>query len=120
MKTSMEFTKDLLLQNKLARWISPTVMAVGVFLFLRLAYGAISGSLIAEYYDHLHAGTKPMLYLLLSLALALPVPLHVISIGLILRRKLLSPIWAKLAWFSIVISGCWLGVSLVIRQFMLG
>jgi len=116
----MRFPKDLLLQKRLARWISLTVMAVGVFLFLRLVYGAINGSLIAEYYDHLHAATKPNRYLLLSLVLGLPVPLHVISIGLILRRKLLPPIWAKLAWFSIVISGCWLGASLAIRLFMLG
>lgn len=51
-----------------------------------------------------------------SLLLALPVPLHVISIGMIIQKKWLSPLLGKIAWFSIVTSGVWLGISLFIKS----
>lgn len=50
-----------------------------------------------------------------GLLIALPVPLHVIFIGLILQKRFLSPGWAKFAWVGIVTSGMWLGASLLYR-----
>jgi len=52
----------------------------------------------------------------LALLLALPVPLHMIFIGLIVQKKWLSPPMARFAWVGIVSSGMWLGVSLLVRM----
>lgn len=51
-----------------------------------------------------------------GLLLALPVPLHVIFIGLIIQKKWLSPPMAKFAWVGITSSGMWLGASLLYRM----
>ena len=51
-----------------------------------------------------------------AVGLSLPVPLHVISIGLILQRRWLSAGWSKFAWIAIVTSGLWLGVALVVKM----
>ena len=56
---------------------------------------------------------------LISLGLRLPVPLHVIAVGLILQRRWLAPRWARLAWWAVVFSGFWLGAALLIKQFFL-
>lgn len=53
-----------------------------------------------------------------ALLLALPVPLHIIFIGLIVQKKWLSPPWARFAWIGIVSSGMWLGASLLVKMFI--
>jgi hypothetical protein len=48
-----------------------------------------------------------------------PVPLHVISVGFVLQRRWLSPHGRRIVWLAVIISGCWLGVALVIKEFLL-
>jgi hypothetical protein len=55
------------------------------------------------------------MYDLYALGLIIPVPLHIISIGLVLKRKWLSRFWARAAWPAIFISGCWLGAAIAVR-----
>lgn len=52
---------------------------------------------------------------LAGLLLALPIPLHVIFVGLIVQKRWLSPTWARFAWIGVVSSGVWLGISLTFR-----
>jgi len=52
-----------------------------------------------------------------DLLLSLPVPLHVIFIGLIIQKKYFTPPWQRFAWIGITGSGVWLGISLAIRTF---
>ena len=54
-------------------------------------------------------------YLFAGLLLALPVPLHVIFVGLIVQKRWLSPSWARFAWVGVASSGVWLGISLLVR-----
>ncbi len=56
---------------------------------------------------------------LVALGLRLPMPLHVIAVGLILQKRWLAPRWARMAWWAVVFSGCWLGAALLIQQFFL-
>ncbi len=93
------------------------IVVVGVFMLVGIVWQAVGGSLVAR----LHLGSGgAWTASLFALVLGLPIPLHVISIGLILQRRWLSPLWSKAAWIAIVGSGCWLGVSLVVRLFLLG
>ena len=52
-----------------------------------------------------------------QLFLTLPVPLHIIFIGLIIQKKHFSQPWQRFAWIGITASGVWLGISLAIRTF---
>jgi hypothetical protein len=36
-----------------------------------------------------------------------------------LQKRWLAPPWARLAWWAVVFSGCWLGAALLIKQFFL-
>lgn len=54
-----------------------------------------------------------------QLLLALPIPLHVIFIGLIIQKKWLPEPWHKPVWVGITGSGIWLGISLAMRTFWL-
>lgn len=75
----------------------------------------LSGELAAKYFPEIshelphHVG---------GMLLALPVPLHVIFIGLIIQKKHLSPRWARFAWIGISSSGVWLGIALALRLFV--
>jgi hypothetical protein len=91
------------------------VSVVGVALLLRLLYWLVSGALGGEELPSHEPGWTRTL---LALALSLPVPLHVISIGLILQRRWLTPSWARVARIGILASGMWLGVALAIRAWM--
>ncbi len=91
-------------------------MMVGIFLLIRLVHRAFNGTLAAQYFAYtLGAWTSTAG----ALGLSLPVPLHVISVGLIVQKRWLSPPWAKAAWYAVVISGCWLGTSLAVRLLFL-
>jgi hypothetical protein len=88
------------------------VIVVGVLILVRMLYQTADGSLVGKFFAQSQPTPITSLY---ALMLGLPIPLHVISIGLIVQRRWLSPCWAKIAWAAIVGSGCWLGVSLAIR-----
>ncbi len=92
------------------------IIAVGLFLLIRLLYSASTGTLIPHELDKFQESWANTLY---ALFLSFPIPFHVISIGLVLQLRWLEPPWAKAAWLAAVISGCWLGVAIGIRVLVL-
>ena len=92
------------------------VILVGFFVLGRVLCNSQSGALAQQYF-----GTSPQSWIqyVYALGLGLPVPLHVIAIGLVLQLRWLSPWWTKFAGWAIVISGCWLGLALAIRWLVL-
>jgi len=100
----------------LARAGASGVVVVGLLLFARIIHDAAAGSLTAPVFGRPQVSWTCQIY---ALGLALPVPFHVISVGLILQRRWLSPPWARGAWIATVISGCWLGLALGIKALIL-
>ena len=98
------------------RVLANGIVLIGLFLLGRVicqvAYGAVAVPAAT-----LPAGTGAQG--LASLGLRLPVPLHVIAVGLFLQKRWLAPRWARLAWWAVVFSGGWLGAALLIKQFFL-
>jgi len=92
------------------------VLLVGIYLLIRLFVRLLDGSLTT---GGLPGAEGSWIKTAWVLALRLPVPLHVISVGLILQKRWLPPGAARAAWCSVVISGCWLGLSLAVRMFLL-
>jgi len=92
------------------------VILVGFFVLGRVLCNSQSGALAQQYF-----GISPPSWIqnVYALGLGLPVPLHIISIGLVLQLRWLSPIWTKGARWAIVVSGCWLGLALGIRWLVL-
>lgn len=92
-----------------------TVIVVGIVLLARLFNAVLEGSIA----DHVPRRMEPVWARpALALVLRLPIPLHVISVGLILQRRYLSPVLARSAWIAVVVSGCWLGAALAVRLFL--
>lgn len=89
---------------------------VGVCLLVLVIVDWQNGILAGQFFPDVEHAPRHHLY---GLLLALPVPLHVIFIGLILQKKWLSPPMARFAWVGIVSSGMWLGVSLLVKLFWL-
>ncbi|MCP4657356.1 MAG: hypothetical protein GY856_18245 [bacterium] len=89
---------------------------MGLFLLAGVIHKAAAGSLAAEVFGRPRV---PWTYQIYALGLALPVPFHVISVGLILQRRWLSPVWARGAWIAIVVSGGWLGLAVAIKALFL-
>ena len=85
---------------------------IGFFLLGRVLCHSQSGALAQQYFR-----TSPESWILnvYALGLGLPLPLHVISVALVLQLRWLSPIWAKRARGAVVVSGCWLGLALGVR-----
>lgn len=100
----------------LFRLFASTVSVIGLCLLALVLYDGFSGVLAGEFFPDTE--TTP-LHHLGALLLALPVPLHVIFIGLIIQKRSLTPPWARFAWFGIVSSGVWLGIALVVKLFVL-
>lgn len=98
------------------RWAAKGVVLVGCILLVRVFYLSFSGQHAEQLFPLHQPSWRLYLY---TLGLSLPVPLHVISVGLIIQRKWLSPAWSRIAWFGIIISGCWLGIALAIKIFVL-
>lgn len=96
----------------LMRIIANATILAGLFLLGRVICQAASGGLTAQY-PTLPPGLRA--YGLLALGLSLPVPMHVIAVGLILQKKRLARGWARLAWWAVVFSGCWLGAALLFQ-----
>jgi hypothetical protein len=99
-----------------ARTTASIVIVVGVLLFVKVMYEAVTGSLREEFFAQSQGSWLLTLY---ALGLSLPVPFHVVSVGLILKKRWLSPFWAKVAWRAVVTSGCWLGVAVGIKLLVL-
>lgn len=100
----------------LFRYFASFVSLVGLCMLVFVLHDGMNGVLAGRFFpeiDHApphHWG---------GLLLALPVPLHVIFIGLIIQKRWLSPPWARFAWFGITASGVWLGISLLVKLFVL-
>lgn len=96
----------------LIRIVANITILAGLFLLGRLVCQAASGGLAAQY-----PALPPSLsaYGLLALGLSLPVPMHVMAVGLILQKKWLTRGWVRLAWWAVVFSGCWLGAALLFK-----
>jgi len=92
------------------------VILVGIFLLGKVLYHGASGVLARQ-----HFGLSPTAWpqYIYASALSLPVPLHIISVGLILQQRWLPSGWAKAARWAAVVSGCWLGVALAYRWLVL-
>ncbi|MBL0714731.1 MAG: hypothetical protein JJV98_13640 [Desulfosarcina sp.] len=96
----------------LIRVIANGIILVGLFLLGRVICHTASGGLAAQYPALLPGLGANGLF---ALGLSLPVPMHVIAVGLILQKKWLAHRWARIAWWAVVFSGCWLGAALVIK-----
>jgi len=92
------------------------VIAAGLLLLAKVIYSAATGSLSVQLFAQPQGSWRLTMY---ALGLSFPVPFHVISVGLILKRRWLSPFWAKAAFSAVVMSGCWLGVALGIKLLVL-
>lgn len=103
-------------RRMLIRFLANGTILIGLFLLGRVICQAASGSL-AAYYPSLPSGVAAQG--LMALGLRLPLPLHVIAVGLILQKNWLAPRWARMAWWAVVFSGGWLGAALLIKQFFL-
>lgn len=90
------------------------IITVGLVLLGRVIYNSANGVLAKQIFHEHPASALANAY---AFGLSVPVPFHVLAIGLILQRKRLPPGWEKIAKFAIVISGCWLGLALVIKAF---
>jgi hypothetical protein len=112
----------------IVRLIANGSILVGVYLFARMLYGSVNGSLAAQLFPESQEAVSNTVVVL---ALSLPLPFHVISVGLLLQRcwlshlwariaflavvSWLSHLWARIAFLAVVISGCWLGVAIGIK-----
>ena len=97
--------------------LANAAIIVGAFLLARVIYGAINGTLASQ----LSPESQGIFWnTAFALGLGLPVPLHIISIGLVLQRRWLPNGWAKVSVPAVIISGCWLGAALAIKFFAAG
>ncbi|MBI9081148.1 MAG: hypothetical protein JEY79_15585 [Pseudodesulfovibrio sp.] len=97
------------------RLCASTVSVVGFCLLGLVIHDAVTGVLAGRFFPDAESSVSLHVGVLL---LALPVPLHVIFIGLIVQKRWLSPLWARFAWVGIVGSGVWLGGALMVKVFM--
>ena len=97
------------------RLIANASIAVGFFLFARVIYGAVNGSLVAQLFPE---SQKSAWDTVVAVALSLPVPFHVIAVGLILQRRWLPRSWTRISLPATIISGCWLAAALGIKWFV--
>ena len=103
------------MQKMIYRWFANAAIIVGFFLLAKVIYGSVDGSIAARLFPE---SQEPMQNTMYALLLRLPVPLHVISVGLLLQRHWLPPAWAKITLLAVIITGCWLGAALAIRWFL--
>jgi hypothetical protein len=105
--------RDKLCMGKIVvRTLANVIILIGFFLLARVLYYGLSGVLAQQYFTQSQGSVIQNVY---ALGLSLPIPLHIIAIGLVLQLRWLSPIWARGTRWAIVVSGCWLGLALAIR-----
>jgi hypothetical protein len=102
---------------KIFRFFANLVILTGILLLAKVMSHAANGALVDRVLTGPHGhGLLPQA---LALGLSLGVPLHVMSVGLVLQRKWLPPLWARTAQIAAVVSGCWLGAALGIKTLVL-
>ncbi len=100
----------------IARVAANVLVAVGLFLLARVLHNAVTGSLVVQLFAQSQVS---WIRNACALGLSLSVPFHLISVGMLLQRRALPPLWARSAGFAAVVSGLWLGVALGIRMLIL-
>ena len=98
--------------KSVVRAIANVIILIGIFLLGRVLYYGLSGVLAQQYFAQPQGSVTQNVY---ALGLSLPIPLHIIAVGLVLQLRWLSPAWARGTRWGIVVSGCWLGIALAIR-----
>ncbi len=98
---------------KLFRIVASLVSLFGIAMLIKLFVDWQTGALAMKYLPEMTHTAKGHW---LALALGLPIPLHVIFIGLIVQKKWLTPSMTRLAWIGISTSGIWLGASVLYRM----
>lgn len=88
------------------------VILVGLYLLIKNLYNAATGKLAVQYFA---ASPESWTTHVVAFGLNLPLPCHIISVGLILQRRWLSPLQKRIVWIAVLVSGCWLGVALGIK-----
>jgi len=104
------------MRKMVVRVTANIVILIGLYLLGRVWCNSFSGAAAQQYFGTSAVSGIQNFY---ALSLGLPIPLHVISVGLVLQMHWLSPRWTKFARWAIVISGCWLGLALAIRWLIL-
>ena len=105
--------RDKIRMGKTAiRVIANVVILVGFLFLARVFYYGLNGVLAQKYFAPAPVSPVHSAY---ALFLSLPIPLHVIAVGMVLQLKWLLPPWARAARWAVVISGCWLGLALAVR-----
>lgn len=97
------------------RILGSAVSITGLFVLVSVLCDAVTGSLAAELFSR---SSMPSSFTWFALGLSLPVPFHVMSVGLVVQRRWLSPVWGRAAWIGTAVSGCWLGVALAVKLFL--
>ena len=92
------------------------IILVGLYLLVKILYNAVTGALAAQLFA---ASPESWTTHVSALGLGLPLPFHIISVGLLLQKRFLSPPWKKVAWIAVAVSGCWLGAALGIKLLIL-
>ncbi|NIQ37330.1 MAG: hypothetical protein GTN81_01890 [Proteobacteria bacterium] len=100
----------------IVRVFANVLIAVGLLVLARLIHTTVTGSLVAQLFPQSHGLWIRNVY---ALGLSLPVPLHMISVGLLLQRRWIPPLWARAVWLPVLVSGCWLGVVLGVKVLIL-
>jgi hypothetical protein len=95
--------------------VALAIVLAGLIVLLRVVYDAAVGSLPMKVFD---TPQTTWVLGLCALGLELPIPFHMISIGLIIQRRWLRPPWDRISWFAIVISGFWLGAALAAKSIL--
>jgi hypothetical protein len=104
------------MSRKILIFSSNAAIVCGFFLLVSVIFGALEGTLAARFFRE-SAATPFNTFL--ALCLGLPVPLHIISVGMILQRRWLPPAWSRIAMPAVVISGCWLGAALAVKLILI-
>ena len=105
--------RDKLSMGKIiVRVIAIIIIFAGFLLLGGVFYYGLSGGLAQQYFTPPQGSVIQNIY---ALGLSLPIPLHIIAVGLVLQLRWLSPPWARATRWGIVLSGCWLGLALAIR-----
>jgi len=100
------------MNKKIRRILSVFIIFSGIFFLIFTLHTAILNSLTEQ---SISGAEGKYLKHFSGLLISLPVPLHIISIGMIIGSKNYSNLWKKIAWFAVIISGIWLGIAVGVR-----
>ena len=100
------------MSKTVVRVIATVVILIGFLVLARVLYQGLTGELAQKYFAQ---APDSLIHSVYALLLSLPIPFHIIAVGLVLQLKWLSTPWDRAARWAVVISGCWLGVALAVR-----